>query len=127
MATKPKTPKAKKPKQTTAKQTKPKATAKHQRPAPKPEAALATAVPVVAKTPKPVTPPKGSALPPMKATDVITAVKACPYKPGTKSADNYARYKVGMTVGAALTAGVPRDYLAWDRRYGHLTVTPDVK
>ena len=78
--------------------------------------------PTTTDTPKPVAP--RTSLSPMKATDKITAVAPCPYKQGTKSAANYARYKVELTVEEALKAGCPRDYIAWDRRFKYVTVEP---
>jgi hypothetical protein len=41
----------------------------------------------------------------MALSDRITAVKPCPYKEGTKSAENFAKYREGMTVEEALSAG----------------------
>lgn len=109
---------------------------KHTKKQPKPKQAkrprqISVAVPAdapqaVAAEPAPVTEAKlkRQALKPMALSDRITAVGPCPYKPGTKSAINYAKYKVGLTVKEALEAGCPRDYVAWDRRYGHLTIGP---
>ena len=60
----------------------------------------------------------------MQLTDRITGVKSCPYREGAKRATNYARYKVGMSVEAALEAGCSRNYLSWDRRHGHIRIEP---
>jgi hypothetical protein len=48
-------------------------------------------------------------------------VKPYPYK-RTRSVEAYAKYRVGMTVQEAIEAGVPRDWILWDRRYGYITV-----
>ena len=121
------TTKSKKSSKPKSKQATPKrAEVKHQRPRP------AVTPEVTPKPePKPVSAadgggakPKRVVLKPMQLTDRITAVAPCPYKDGTKSAINYARYMVGMTVEEALKAGCPCDYIAWDRRYGYLTIGP---
>jgi hypothetical protein len=137
MSAKPKKQSKSTPKSRQATPTPKRAEVKRQRPAPgaKPARAGPTPKPVAAEpTPKaavepivePIVEPKPKrvVLKPMQLTDRITAVAPCPYKDGTKSATNYARYRKGMTVAEALEAGCPRDYIAWDRRYGHLTIGP---
>ena len=44
-----------------------------------------------------------------------------PYRTGTKAAGFFDKYREGMTFKQALDAGVPRIYLLWDRRHGHIT------
>lgn len=71
--------------------------------------------------------PKGMAL-----TDKITfgtdkdqnayGPKNNPKKAGSKSHANFAKYKSGMTVAAALAAGVTSGDLAWDKSHGFINV-----
>ena len=41
---------------------------------------------------------------------------------GTKGHGYYAKYRGGMTVAAAVKAGVPRGYVAWDVAHGFITL-----
>jgi hypothetical protein len=52
-------------------------------------------------------------------------VKPCPYKT-PKAIEEYAKYKLGLTVGELLDAVYPRRWILWDRRHGHITLeSPD--
>ena len=57
-------------------------------------------------------------------TDIITiAVAANPKRPGTPSYDRFEAYTTGMTVQAAMDAGVKREDLNWDTAHGFITIT----
>ena len=98
-------------------------TKRTKKPAPKPVAAKPTPKPVAVEA-KPK--PKRTTLKPMALTDVITVVTANPYRQGNKSWVSFNKYRTGMTVEEALKLGIPRDWLAWDRRYKYVAVEPKV-
>ena len=75
--------------------------------------------PQVVAEPKRVAPLKA-----MQLSDVITVVTPNPYRHGNKSWVSFNKYKNGMTVEEALKLGIPRDWLAWDRRYKYISVEP---
>ena len=56
-------------------------------------------------------------------TLVIGAIKANPKKPGSAAHQRYNLYKTGMTVEAALKAGLRSEDLRWDLRKGHITLS----
>jgi hypothetical protein len=59
----------------------------------------------------------------LNAEDVIGGVrKVNPWKEGTKGHRYYGLYKNGMTVAAAVKAGVPRGYVAWDVAHGFISL-----
>jgi hypothetical protein len=59
----------------------------------------------------------------LNADDVIGSVrKVNPWKEGTKGHGYYSLYKNGMTVSAAVKAGVPRGYVAWDVAHGFISL-----
>jgi hypothetical protein len=47
-----------------------------------------------------------------------------PKRPSSGAFKRFAKYRDGMTVDAALQAGVRRDDLAWDVRHGFVAVAP---
>lgn len=47
-----------------------------------------------------------------------------PKRPGSASADRFALYRSGMTVKAAVEAGVKSEDISWDQRKGFIELTP---
>lgn len=55
-------------------------------------------------------------------TSKIKLAKDNPYREGTKGHDWFKKYKNGMTVEAAIAAGVPRHQVRWDVNHEHIAL-----
>lgn len=63
--------------------------------------------------------PKGQ----FSGSDAIKLLaKENPFRPGTKSAGWYSKYKDGMTVDEAIKAGVPRHHTRWNKTLGNIKI-----
>ncbi len=51
--------------------------------------------------------------------------KNSPKRAGTKSAELFAKYKTGMSLNAALEAGIPREHITWDLKHGFIEIAKD--
>jgi hypothetical protein len=101
-----------------------KADNKKAKPATKPAAKTAAKAPAkkAAKTngaPKAKVGPKGR----FALTDKIKVLhKESPFRKGTKAEGWHAKLKDGMTVEAAVAAGVPRHHIRWEDTLGHIKI-----
>lgn len=76
------------------------------------------AEPVVAKKqPPPLAQPKHA-----PGTVIRLKTTLNPKKAGTKAFDRFELYEDGMTVGAALKAGLTREDIRWDSTHGHIVL-----